>query len=54
LELWKIPKRLATFDFTADQRTMIFVGEKLVSYRFTPKWTVSGRWRSTSPPCRKA
>src|SRR5215475_391208 len=46
-ELWYIPKELAEFSFdhgTGFSAAMRVGGREVVSYRFTPRWTVPGRW----------
>jgi len=46
-ELWYIPKELAelSFDHGAGFSAAMRIGDReVVSYRFTPRWTVPGRW----------
>jgi len=46
-ELWYVPKELAEFRFDHDagfSAAMRIDGRDVVSYRFTPRWSVPGRW----------
>jgi hypothetical protein len=46
-ELWYIPKELAEFRFdhgAGFSAAMRIDGREVVSYRYTPRWTVPGRW----------
>jgi hypothetical protein len=46
-ELWYMPKELAEFRFEQDagfSAAMRLAGREAVSYRFTPRWSVPGRW----------